>query len=244
MGLLEEINYMKNHGMNEQEILSRLQEKGISPREIDDAFNQMKIKNAVSAENSDVNNPSIMTGRPRDLPIPAQSLYIPKTQEIENPPEELYAPQPEGGETQYGTQEEYYPQEQYEESEAGAYDTDTLIEIAEQVFSEKIKKEQKQIESLNEFATLAETQLSNNHERIKRIEAVMDKLQIGILEKIGSYGKNLESIKNEMEMMQDSFGKIIPSLHEKYQEQRIAHKTESPEKMVPSVLKKTSKKKY
>jgi hypothetical protein len=39
-------------------------------------------------------------------------------------------------------------------------------------------------------------------------------LQIAILERIGSYGKNLESIKSEMEMMQNSFEKIVPKLHE------------------------------
>ena len=102
----------------------------------------------------------------------------------------------------------------------GTYDTDTIIEIAEQVFSEKIKKEQKQLESLNEFATLVETRITNDHERIKRVEEIIDKLQIAILEKISSYGRNLESIKNEMGMMQESFEKMVPVLHEKSEEKK------------------------
>ncbi len=218
MGILEEINYLKNQGMDDQEISGQLQEKGATPRAINDAFNQMKIKNAVSAEESGM-GPPVMKGPPQ-----ASSLYVPKTQEISNgQSENLYAPQPmeEMPSQQYEgageySQEEYYPQAGYGDTGAGGgvYDTDTLIEIAEQVFSEKIKKEQKQIEALNEFATLAETKISNNHERIKRIEAVIDKLQIAILEKIGSYGKNLESIKKEMEMVENSFEKIIPKLHE------------------------------
>ena len=106
----------------------------------------------------------------------------------------------------------------------GGYDTDTIIEITEQVFSEKIKKEQKQIESLNEFATLVETRISNYNERIKRIESIIDKLQIAILEKIGSYGKNIESIKNEMGMMQESFEKMVPILHEKSEEKKTVKK--------------------
>jgi len=35
------------------------------------------------------------------------------------------------------------------------------------------------------------------------------------LEKVGSYGKNLDTIKNEMGMMQESFEKMIPSMHER-----------------------------
>jgi hypothetical protein len=222
MGILDDINNMKGQGMPDREISMRLQERGASPRVIEDAFNQIRIKRAVSAESSGEEGmePSIMNENPKQNP----SLYVPKTQEINHGTEELYAPPPiqapqynaEIEAPQYGSgggeyaQEEYYPQEGYEEQGGGgAYDTDTLIEIAEQVFSEKIKKEQKQIESLNEFATLAETRLSDDHERIKRMEGVIDKLQAAILEKVGSYGRNLESIKNEMGMMQESFEKMV-----------------------------------
>jgi len=223
MGILEEINNMKGQGMPDREISMRLQERGASPRVIEDAFNQIRIKRAVSAESSgeDGMEPSIMNENPKQI----SSLYVPKTQEINHESEELYAPPPiqsnqynpnaEIEAPQYGgggeySQEEYYPQEGYEEQGGGGeYDTDTLIEIAEQVFSEKIKKEQKQIESLNEFATLAETRISDDHERIKRVEGIIDKLQAAILEKVGSYGRNLDSIKNEMGMMQESFEKMV-----------------------------------
>ena len=40
----------------------------------------------------------------------------------------------------------------------------------------------------------------------------MDRLQISILEKVGSYGKNIENVQNEMQMMQDSFSKVINPL--------------------------------
>jgi hypothetical protein len=157
----------------------------------------------------------------------APSLYIPKTQEIEHDSESFYSPQPtpplpqfndntQAAYGDYSQQEEYAPQEGYvDQGMGGGSDTDTIIEIAEQVFSEKIKKEQKQIEILNEFATLAEAKISNDHERIKRIEDIIDKLQIAILEKIGSYGRNLDTIKNEMGMMQESFEKMVPEVHER-----------------------------
>jgi len=241
MGILDDINNMRNQGVSDREISMRLQEKGASPRIIEDAFNQLRIKKAVSAEYSGEEGmePSIMNENHKydaspPAPIPS-SLYIPKTQEIGHESEELYAPAPIKGGSQsneaiespamYGTeypQEEYYPQEMYGTDQGGGvYDTDTLIEIAEQVFSEKIKKEQKELESLKEFATLVETRITNDHERIKRMEEIIDKLQVAILEKIGSYGRNLESIKNEMGMMQESFEKMIPSLqggHHKHEQ--------------------------
>jgi hypothetical protein len=226
MGILDEINNMRNQGMGEREIITNLQERGVKPRSIEEALNQMRIKKAVSAESSghEGMEPSIMNeGKKHETNLNAP-LYIPKTQEIGHEQEEIYAPSPpqfpqfneELEAPVYGnqTQEEYLPQEGYGNQGAGSYDADTLIEIAEQVFSEKIKKEQKQIASLNEFATLAETKISNDHERIKRIEMIIDKLQAAILEKVGSYGRNLDIIKNEMGMMQESFGKMVPSLHE------------------------------
>lgn len=232
MRILEEIEEMRNEGMSDREISLNLQDKGLTPKTIDDAFNRLQIKSAINTENEEIlEPPSPISKREISTPPSTQSFYTPKSFEIEAPPqEETYtapvineqenvqyppqeAPQYQYGESQTGG-EEYYPQEGYQEAEAGGFNTDTFIEIAEQVFSEKIKKEQTQIEALNEFATLAETKISNNHERIKRIETIIDKLQIAILEKIGSYGKNLESIKDEMEMMQNSFEKIVPRLHE------------------------------
>ena len=124
---------------------------------------------------------------------------------------EAYSGADYGGQTGYN--EEYYPQEGYEQ-DYGSYGggTDTMIEIAEQVFAEKMRKIQKQLENLNEFKTLAETKLDNATSRLKRIENTIDKLQMAILEKVGSYGRGLDSIKKEMSMMQDSFSKTLPIL--------------------------------
>jgi hypothetical protein len=62
---------------------------------------------------------------------------------------------------------------------------------------------------------MLQTKMENLSERVKKIENIIDKLQIAILEKIGSYGGNLESIKKEMSMMQDSFSKVISHRRER-----------------------------
>ena len=62
MGILEQITQMKNQGMPDEEIASKLQEQRISPKEITDAMNQSKIKSAVS-DTEDM-QPSIMQSTP------------------------------------------------------------------------------------------------------------------------------------------------------------------------------------
>ncbi len=184
---------MKNQGIDDQQIISNLQQQGISPREIMQALNQVQIKNAVSAENY------------------AQNSYSPQTQEIYS--NEELPPQPQG---------EYYPEETYSQQQyqqPAAYsqdaysgrfnDADTIIEISEQVFIEKSKASQKQLDKLEEFKTISESKIENISERLKKIENIIDKLQISILEKVGSYGSSLETIKKEMSMIEDSFGKVM-----------------------------------
>ena len=113
--------------------------------------------------------------------------------------------------------ESYSPQEGYTENQGG-FGTDTIIEIAEQVFEEKIKKLSQQISNFREFSAISETKFSNFENRLKKIESIIETLQIKILEKVGSYGEGLESIKKEMTMMQDSFSKTLPILAKPYME--------------------------
>ena len=219
MGVLEQIMQMKNQGMGNEEIAASLREQNISPKAITDALNQAEIKNAVSdvsgeAEPYETSEtpeyPDQMPPSPQ--PYPAQNIQEMQTQ-AQAPEPEVYAPQTP-------QQEQYYTPEAYPQAYGDyGYDmgtnTDTIIEVSEQVFSEKIGEIKKQLDDMKEFKTLAQTRLDSALERLKRIEKVMDQLQISILKKIGSYGENLESIKKEMSMMQDSFGKMVGPVTER-----------------------------
>ncbi|MEJ2267917.1 MAG: hypothetical protein P8X70_02485 [Nanoarchaeota archaeon] len=197
MGILEQIQQMKNQGKSNEEIVRTLQQQGVSPKQINDALDQTKIKNAVSGGEDEQYSNEYAPSPDND-----QYNYTPAQETDYN---QQYAPQTQEG--TYDPNQQYY-QQGYENTSAET-DTDTIIAIADQVFSEKIKKLQKKVEKINEFKVLAETEMENNKNRLKRIESIIDKLQISILEKIGSYGDNLQSIKNEMSMMQDSFGKVV-----------------------------------
>lgn len=196
MGVLEQISQMRNQGMDDENIVRNLQERGVSPKAINDALNQAEIKKAVSDDEFMAPGPSPQK----------QAQYVPRTQEMEN---QNYQPQEEQPQQEY-----YSPQQGYADysQEGGGLDTSTIMEVAEQVFAEKMQKFQKQIKEVADFKAIAETKIDSISERMKRIELLIDKMQVEILEKVGSYGKGIENIQKEMEMMQDSFGKVINPL--------------------------------
>lgn len=191
MSILDSVIQMKGQGIPDEEIISNLREQGFSPKEINDALSHSEIKAAVSRENPEMEE---------SIPTPeGEDVYTPQA------PQETYS-QPQEAAQEYYPQENYYSQGYAQQA---GVSSDTIVEISEQVFEEKSKKIKKGVDELNEFKTISQAKIENALDRIKRIEAVMDKLQISILEKIGSYGSNLEEIKKEMSMMQDSFGKWL-----------------------------------
>jgi len=223
MGTLDQVTQMQAQGMTEEQIINELQQQGISPRDITNAMSQSQIKQAIT--NEQTGDPQMgLPGEMYSTPsLPGQTY--PQTQEMQPMQgDQMYPSQQEGyppapqapQENQYsprfqqGGYEEGYQADPYAgEIESGGGYSDGLIEVAEQVFSEKIKKSQNQIDKQNEFKNIAEIKIEHMETSIKRIEKIIDKLQIAILEKVGSYGRNLDSIKKEMSMMQNSFEKMV-----------------------------------
>jgi hypothetical protein len=208
MGTLDQVVGMKKQGFSDADVVNELSRQGISPREINEALRQAQIKNAVS--DSDYSGAgmeqSMMQGNETAVPSPNQDQYQPEyaPQEQQQYAPQEYAPQEQ---QQYYQQGEGYEQQQYAPSQA--VDTDTIMEVADQIFSDRIKKFQKVLDATSEAAIVLQSRLENISERLKKIEMTIDKLQISILEKVGSYGQNLESIKKEMSMMGDSFSKMV-----------------------------------
>lgn len=238
MGVLEQVIRMKGQGMSERDIINQLSQSGVSPREINDALRQAQIKQAIS--NSDEEEMQPPMGEMS--PVSDGEVYTPQyykqpeypAQQEAYPPQEEYAPQ----------QEQYYtPGEGYEQQYAAGIDTDTIMEIADQVFSDKIKKVQKQLDNATEVSTLLQTKVENISERLKKIETIIDRLQIAILEKVGEYGKNLGEIKKEMSMMQDSFSKMISPSRTERRKEKEEFPNEEAEEIQEKPQRKISKKK-
>lgn len=213
MGALDQIIKLRAQGLADPDIVDTLMQQGVSPKEIQDGLKQADIKNAVSGfENEDEMQPSIMGNENQEIPSPNSQEYPPQEEAYQEnqgyadyPQQEVYSQ-----DQQYTQDQQYLPQEgNYPDYTGGGFSPDTIIEIADQVFTDRIKKIQKQTETNVETLTILQTKFDNISERLKKIEKIIDTLEIAILEKVGSYGQNLESVKKEMTMMQESFSKMV-----------------------------------
>lgn len=212
MPLLDTIKEMQQSGIGENEIVEILKSRGFSPLQINQGLEQSKIKSAISEPETQ----------------PEQSLFqqapsFPETQStIEEGEEERMrqgvmetAPQiSETPEYIYPTQQAH-PQEYTEYESYQAANTETMADIAEQIADEKIDEIKKEISALATSNTIAERKIKNIDERLKKIEEIIEKLQATIIGKVGSYGQTMQDIKKEMQLMQESFSKALPSFIEK-----------------------------
>lgn len=210
MTTLDDIKRMQKEGKSEEEIVETLQSQGIPKNEIYDSLTQTKIKQAVSGSEE-----------APELPVGAQfeGMSPSLTTEAEAPvPEELPAPSPE----QAPQEQQYYaqtgaaeaPQEQYYQQQSYAPTSETISEISEQIVTEKLSSIRSKLEKAIDNKTKLEAQIGFIDERLKRIETIIDKLQLSILQKVGSYVNNVEDIKREMVETQKSFKSLLEK-HEK-----------------------------
>lgn len=229
MSIIEEIKQMQQQGFSDAQISDQLKQQGMSPREVNESIEQSRIKSAVynNSDASGTMEPSIMqppTSMQQEqiMPQAMQTRTRQATQDINEPylqeamPNEMQA---SAGTEQYPAYQEFqqYPEYAYQQQ---AYDSASITEITEQIVEEKTEKIQKQIQELNAFKTEIQGKAINIEERLRRIELIIDRLQISILNKIGEYGQNISDLKQEMQTTQESFSKILSPLSENMKELR------------------------
>jgi len=239
----EIINNLQEQGISPKEITDALNQAKIKSAVSGNGKRMASMQPSIlRAGEGDESEPNMLPTEggisDEDLVPPTPGGPLHPTREIDG--QDMYEPQPsleqQYSPSPYQATQEYAPEESYPAPEyqyqyapqdivAGISDTDTMIEIAEQVFSEKVKQIQKKIDELNEFKTISQIKLDNASEKLKRIEAIIDDLQTSILEKVGSYGEGLESVKREMNMIEDSFSKVVGKLSDKEEKH---HYTQGP----------------
>ncbi|MCU0642531.1 MAG: hypothetical protein MUF61_03070 [archaeon] len=196
MPILGDIKRMQSEGRTEAEIIAALKDQGVSPRDISEALAQSRIKEAVEA--------------------PAPGSQIPMTQEE---PQQYSEMSPSVASQipaeQYPQQAQYpaeqYPQQQYQQPIQGGISPDTISEISEQVVSEKLSPLRKELEKVIDMKTTVDSKMEYLDERLKRIEKIIDRLQLSILQKVGDYMTNIDDIKKEVVETQKSFKSMLPS---------------------------------
>ncbi len=228
MPIIEKISQMQKSGVGNEEIIRKLQEEGISPKEISEALDQSKVKSAI--ETGEEMQPSVMDYPSMAEPTTtsynnqgAQMQQFPSTAEMPAQ-EQMPMQMPEAIQEQMPMEEGYnypYPgQQQYQDYEYAKTDTGTMTEIAEQIVNEKLQKIEKQILEATAFRTEAVGKMVNVDERLRRIEMMIDRLQVSILGRIGEDSRNISDLKEEMLTTQESFSKILNPLTENIEELR------------------------
>ena len=244
MPIIEQINQMRQQGLNDGEISQRLQEQGVSPLEINEAFDQSNVKSAVSGfyqgDSSNQNpqqqispqqmQPSMMQPQERDVMpipqmhqtknIPGQEEYYQQMQPPVNMTKEMQMPEEQM--TPLMSQEGGYNYPEYEQY-GSAYpqyeysqgtDTETMTEIARQITEEELDKIKKQVQEFTKFKIETKGRISNIDERLRRIEIIIDRLQASIIGKIGEQWETISNLKNEMQATQESFSKVLTPFSE------------------------------
>lgn len=195
MPLVEQVKQMKEQGLTDEEISQQLKENGYSPLEINQALEQGKIKAAVSQQEQ-YQEPMLMQTQTEMQPSITETQQEKEIPEYAYPTQEVYPPE--------------YQEQAYGEYQPYSTGAEASEELAEQIVEERIDKLKTEIGNITEFRLTTERRIKNLNERLKRIEEIIDRLQATILGKIGDYGQNINAIKREMSMMQDSFSKALP----------------------------------
>ena len=135
---------------------------------------------------------------------------------MEQNQEQVPAPQGEYFQNYEQPQASEYPEQQqsYDYNQA-PLSSDTIMEISEQVVSEKLSDVRKKLEKIASFKTELETKTESIEERLKRVEKIIDTLQSSVLRKVGDYVTNVEDIKHELIETQKTIGKAMGSKHHK-----------------------------
>jgi len=198
--VLNRVMEMQQQGYPDDQISTILSEEGISPKEIADALNKSQIKAAVYQPE-----------------YPAEY------------PEAQFAQQaaPGGGEAA-GGMPSGPSQSKYPEYVQGM-SSETVSEITEQIVTEKLNNVLKPIADISAFKESSLKKVSMIDDRLKKVESLIEELRSAITRRIGDFGQNVEEIKNEMSMMQDTFSKALKPIIERKRETSSETKSESDE---------------
>ena len=218
MTLTEDIKNLQQQGFSDEQIIQSLREKNVSYREIADALAQSRIKAAVEDPNTEPQNafpaPSPSEEYAGTRPMEGMEPSIMATESNQRP--EITAPSPTYADTpspqEYGQQyaDSYAQYAQQPQSQQGA-SPDLIAEIADQIMTEKLGDIRKHLEKIIDMKTTFDSKIEYVDERLKKIEKIIDALQLSILRKVGDYVTNVQDLKSELLETQKTFSKLLPS---------------------------------
>ncbi|MEK6824821.1 MAG: hypothetical protein AABY02_03115, partial [Nanoarchaeota archaeon] len=125
---------------------------------------------------------------------------------------------------EYGQQytDSYVQYSQQPQSQQGA-SPDLIAEIADQIMTEKLGDIRKHLEKIIDMKTTFDSKIEYVDERLKKIEKIIDALQLSILRKVGDYVTNVQDLKSELLETQKTFSKLLPSRNKPTQSTQQHH---------------------
>ncbi len=205
MGLIEDVKRMQAENRPDAEITRILEQRGVSDREINAALAQSRIKEAVSGSDyPPTPTPQGTSSKaPQEYEGMQASMLAPESQ-----PEE-YPVAPESRQ-EYGQTDPTQPYQEYQQYQPSGISSDTITEIAEQVVDEKISQIRDSLKKTLDLKNTLEGKMEYLDERLKRMEKIIDRLQLSVLQKVGEYVTNVDDIKKELIETQKSFKSLLP----------------------------------
>ncbi len=238
MATLDKITEMQKQGLPDSEISTQLQNEGVSPQEINDSFNQAKIKNAVSEDptgqppQQPEMQPSIAHGPQGEVPqaqntqpmaqeapaAPQPEMQPPMMQPpvMQAPSPEVYPPQEEQPQDYYQETPQAYSGQEYYPPQEGM-STETISEIAEQVVIEKFNEFTEKTGDIASFKITIQDKVVDIDDRLKRIEGNIDRLQQAIIGKIGEFGESSNLIHKDLDNLHGTVSKLVNPLVDNYE---------------------------
>jgi hypothetical protein len=203
MAALDRLLELQRQGMDDQDAYKQMREEGFAVREIRDSLAQAKVKNAVSSE--EISDES----QAQEQAQTTQEQYTPEqVQQEQYPAQEQYTPE------QLAQMQQEYPQEGYYQQPA--IDTGTIVEIAEQVASEKLSDFEQKTGNLLSFKSQTEDKLNDLNERLKRLENSIDTLQQAIIKRVSEFSETTETVHKDLENLHSTVSKLMNPLVDNY----------------------------
>lgn len=231
MSITDDVRRMKAAGQTDQMIMNGLSQQGFSVSEISEAISQADIKQAVFGGRQQ--NPGVtqeFDGGDQGMyetPVYQGEQGLVQQRGYEGMEPSMAAGEQVGGYQDYGATGGVYPAEQpiqgygepaveqqysppgatypeYQQYQEGM-SSDVITEIAEQVVGERMAQMRENLERVLDFRTVAEAKIEGLNERLRRMEKIIDTLQLSILEKVGEYVGDVKHLKDELIETQKSF---------------------------------------
>lgn len=209
MGAIEDIKKMRQSGMADSDIMMNMRQRGVSDAEINNVMSQSQIKSVVSGNSEQIDEGH--GGEPISQSVTQEySTNLPQGYEGMQPSmvsseQQEYSPSVAQDYSQdYNTSYPSMDYGQYQPYQEGL-NSEMVGEIAEQVAEEKLSLIRDKLESTIDFRNFAETKMVNLDERLARIEKILDKMQLAVLQKVGEYVNDVKDIKKELVETQKSF---------------------------------------